>query len=475
MLFQLILSSGLCLSVCAAPDVLKRASSSYVSKGMVAFGLIPSNATDSTGTTIGGIGSAIAIKRGTWARSADGKSYSGCFIVQPDRGYNVVQTVDFEGRQHEFAFTLQPYNGTTPLSFTAAQQTLSLTYNGTKLYTERAGKATTGLDALDVRPVNGSDPIIPVPSVKTKNNLSLDAEGLVLNSDGSFFVGDEYGAYLYKFNADGSLNYVIQPPPAVIPMLNGVVNFTSATSPDTGRQTNKASPDGTKLYGMLQAALMQDSDDGDSDNYVRLFEWDVSLSPANLTGEWVVPLPQTSKGKTITQNEIHYLDGSKFLVLTRDDFGNGDTTTTSTYKSIDYFDITSATNIAGSKYDATDDGVAPGGDLHGKVIPAVYTPFLSMISSTQLSRFGLHNGGSINSTLIDGKWESLALAPALDPQNPDDYFLFTAADNDFITLDGVMAGQSYSASYGSNVDNQFMVYLVTLPGLPAGSVAQSIA
>ncbi|KAG8845516.1 hypothetical protein FRB96_002484 [Tulasnella sp. 330] len=472
---QLALSYALFISVTAAP--LKsggKSSDSYVSKGMVAFGVLPSNARDSTGTTIGGFGSAIAIKRGSWTKSVDGKSYSGSFIVQPDRGYNVDKTVDYQGRQHELAFTLSPYMDSTPLSFYDAQKTLSVTYKSTKLYTERQGKATTGLDALDVRPASDGDPIMPVPSINQKNCLTLDDESLVLNSDGRY-------AYIYKFNPDGGLNLVIQPPQAVIPRINGVVNFTSQVNPDSGRGPNKgfesmtASPKGTKLYAMLQAALIQDGGSNkDGDDYVRLFEWDVSSAKPSLTGEWVVPLPQTKKGKTITQNEIHYLDGKKFLVLTRDGKGNGDKETESKYKSIDYFDISGATNIANSKYDAVNEGVAPNGELHGKVAPAAYTPFLSMIDIDQLSRFGLHNGGNVDSTLIDGKWESLALAPALDPQNPDDYFLFTASDNDFITLDGTMAGQPYSASYGSNVDSQFMVFRVTLPGLPAGSVAQSI-
>ena len=56
-------------------------------KGIVGFGLIPSNFTESTGDTLGGIGSAIAIKRGTW-QLANG-SYMGTLEVRPDRGFNV--------------------------------------------------------------------------------------------------------------------------------------------------------------------------------------------------------------------------------------------------------------------------------------------------------------------------------------------------------------------------------------------------
>lgn len=40
------------------------------------------------GDTIGGIGSAIAVKRGTFRKNFDG-TYSGTLVVQPDRGFNV--------------------------------------------------------------------------------------------------------------------------------------------------------------------------------------------------------------------------------------------------------------------------------------------------------------------------------------------------------------------------------------------------
>ena len=40
------------------------------------------------GDTIGGIGSALAIKRGSFARKSDG-TYTGTFIAQPDRGFNM--------------------------------------------------------------------------------------------------------------------------------------------------------------------------------------------------------------------------------------------------------------------------------------------------------------------------------------------------------------------------------------------------
>ena len=69
--------------------------------------------------------------------------------------------------------------------------------------------------------------------------------------------------------------------------------------------------------------------------------------------------------------------------------------------------------------------MAPGGQLLANITPATYTPFVQFVNTTQLARFGLHNGKPTDQTLIDGKWESLALAPVGDHQYPDDYFLFT--------------------------------------------------
>lgn len=57
-------------------------------QGLVGFGRIPSNFTESTGDTLGGIGSAITFKYGSWKEQTNG-SYTGTLVVQPDRGFNV--------------------------------------------------------------------------------------------------------------------------------------------------------------------------------------------------------------------------------------------------------------------------------------------------------------------------------------------------------------------------------------------------
>ena len=145
----------------------------------------------------------------------------------------------------------------------------------------------------------------------------------------------------------------------------------------------------------------------------------------------------------------------------------------------DLLDISNATDIHGTKFDDPTHPIATDGKLDKTITPGTYQSFVSLIDDTQLARFGMHNGKPADQTLIDAKWESLALASCLDPDFPDDYFLFTAvcvqnmphrrlaahimqADNDFISTDGVSLGQPFNA--GLDNDNQFLVFRVTLPG-----------
>lgn len=101
-------------------------------------------------------------------------------------------TVDYRGRHHQLDFVLTPHYDTSALDFTAAQQTLAITYKGTTLYTERGGGNTTGLDANGVRDAQSgfpsdplTDPQMPIPK-KKDNRLTLDLEGLVANDDGTY-------------------------------------------------------------------------------------------------------------------------------------------------------------------------------------------------------------------------------------------------------------------------------------------------
>lgn len=53
-----------------------------------------------------------------------------------------------------------------------------------------------------------------------------------------FWGSDEYGPYIYRFDANGKLIQTIQPPDAIVPIIDGDVDFTGEDDPDTGRSAN---------------------------------------------------------------------------------------------------------------------------------------------------------------------------------------------------------------------------------------------
>src|SRR5262245_49200880 len=83
--------------------------------------------------------------------------------------------------------------------------------------------------------------------------------------------------------------------------------------------------------------------------------------------------------------------------------------------------------------------------------------------TAELQKFGLHNGEPNDRNNLSEKWEGMMLVPALDPANPNDYFLFVTNDNDFITQNGYQAGATYKDASGLEVDTMILVYRITLP------------
>ena len=462
----------------------------YVNKGLVGIGRIPGSQKDKFGETFGS-GSGMSIDTKSWAR--DGAGYKGSLWLLPDRGYNVVGTTDYRPRLNTIAIELAP---TAPGAAPAAGQQQSgvkATLADTMLLTDDKGADATGLDPLNgVREAAGDIPILPQAD---NGKLALDNEAIVRLPDGTMFISDEYGPNIYRFSADGHLMSATQPPAALVPMRHGKPNFASDNpgpgaaepdpkDPETGRQNNQGlegmsmTPDSRFLIAVLQSAPRQDGgDSGSTRQNTRALVYDASdLAHLKLVHEYVVPLPvfKDAKGKTkvAAQSEIVALSDKSFLMLTRDS-GNGQGLKgdESLYRKIEIVDLSAATDIANGPFDAADKPVAPKGVLDASVTAAKLTPFIDINDKGELGRFGLHNGAPNDKDNLSEKWEAMSLAPVLDPKLPDDYFLFVANDNDFLTQDGFQVGASYKAEDGADVDTTFLVYQVTLPGLSGNTVA----
>ena len=457
--------------------------SSFVNQGLVGVGRIPAAARDKYGETLGSF-SAVTHDPKSWKRNADG-SYSGTLYMQPDRGYNNPGTTNWRARFFTLAITFNPSAMGAP-----NQNQVGITVTDTTLLTEADGTPLTALDtAAGTAGVRAATATLPPLPQGYNGRISIDAEGIVRLPDGSFYISDEYGPYIYKFSADGKLQSAIRPPAALVPQRNGADGFASnnpapgqpipvPADPTTGRQNNQGleglslAPDGKTLFALLQSAARQDGGAGGASTTrfnPRLLAYDITGAAPVLKGEYVLQLPstRTAAGATLVcaQSELLAINNTQFLVLARDaGFGHTYPIATSTYRTILVYDIGSATNIAGTKFDDPANPIAPAGVLDASIKPASRADFININDGAQLSKFGLHNGPTDDNNNLSEKWEAMTLMPALDPAAPNDYFLFVGNDNDFITQTGLQDSIAYAHPSGMENDSMLLVYRLTLPG-----------
>lgn len=458
----------------AAPVVLN--GQYFVNQGLVGVGRLPAATKDKFGETLGSF-SAFTFQPGTWKRNDNG-SYSGTLFAQPDRGYNGAGTTNWVARFNKFSITF------TPAPTGVDQNQVAITVADTIKFTEASGTPMTALDATSAG--TGTRTGFPALPQAFNGRLSLDGEGIVINPDGTLFVSDEYGPHIYKFTAGGVLQSVIRPPDALIPKRNGADSFASnnpavgqpapaPADPTTGRQNNQGleglslSPDGRTLFALLQSATRQDGGLGGTSPLrfnTRLLAYDLTGATPTLKGEYVFQLPTFLQGtvRVAAQSELLALNNSQFLVITRDSGNGRGLLPTSLYRTVCLYDISGATNIAGTAYDSPATPLAPNGVLAAGIVPATRAVLIDINDATQLAKFGLHNGPTDDSNNLSEKWEALALAPALDPSAPDDWFLFVGNDNDFITQQGFQDGAAYADASGVENDNMILVFRLTLPG-----------
>lgn len=469
----------------------------FTNLGLVGVGRISASTLDSFGETFGSF-SAFYLDQASWARA--GSSYTGTLYTQPDRGYNGAGTTNYAPRFNEVSFTFTPAPDGA-----SSQNQVAMNIVSTTQFKEPDSTLFTSLDPTSTG--SGSRPAVTSQALPQAFNgrLALDAEGIVRRPDGTLYVSDEYGPYVYRFAADGTLQSVLNSPAALLPQRGGATSFASnnpavgqpsptPANPTSGRQNNQGleglsiSPDGTKLYALLQSAARQDLNMGGvpaSRAHTRMLVYDLATNPADptLIGEHVVRLPSyTATGGVnpvvAAQSELIALNETQFLLLARDGRGNGlDNLGTgavdegkSDFRQILLLDIASATNIAGTAFDNLGASIAPAGVLNSSITPALSSAFINLNDPLELAKFGLGNGTSFGANNLSEKWEALALASVLEEANPDDYFLFVGNDNDFITTTGFQDGISYNAGFEN--DNMVLVYRVTLPSATLAAIPE---
>ncbi len=462
----------------APPRTLQLGGRTYVDRGLVAAGRLPAGTVDFLGDTLGSF-SSLAVQPGTWKRTASG--YEGVLWTLPDRGRNDPGAglfYDYTGRVERMQLRIDVTRGKP-----GALGTLSMVPDKGVVLKDFNGQPFTGADPGE-HTITQRDVVLPSPaSGAGAGKVSLDAESLQFTADGHFYIGDEYTANVYYFDAQGQLQGVIVAPPAIRPQREGKPAFGSLAPPQTGRRNNQGvegmglSPDGTHLFVALQSATLQDSAQGNAAGRIntRVLVYDVTASPTpqQPIGHYVMALPayaQDGKGKldrTAAQSELRVLDDHRFLLLARDGNGLGkDVDDPIVYKSVLLVDVADASNLAGSTYETGTTSVLAdpaGTTLKAGIVPARSDELLNLLDRPQLARAGLDldTMHGPHAGLLSEKWEAMDVLPALEPQHPNDVLLLIGNDNDFIARHCRMQGQPCDSPYDN--DNRVLVYRLTLP------------
>jgi hypothetical protein len=381
---------------------------------------------------LGGMGSGLA-----WAGG-------NTFIAIPDRGPNAVEfddavdnTVTYIPRFHTVTMSLQPSNGgPLPFTLTPTLTATTLLYENSPLVYGSGAGLGVGPGAP---PENGhghnyfsgrSDNFNPNKNSGFANDARLDSEGVRVSNDGNWvYISDEYGPYVYQFKrANGQRIRTFDLPAHLdvshlYPVGNDEINNnTSGRTANKGMEGLAITPDGRMLVGMMQAALIQDNNEGGAASKLLRFVT-IDIPSGRVTHEFAYLLTDGSG-----VSEIVALNNHEFLVDERDGKGLGDGSNAK-FKELFKIDINGAVDVSNM------DGLTAAQNAVPKSL------FLDIVQVL------VANG--ITKDKIPAKLEGVALAGDVVYNGTAMHTVWVANDNDFL--------QDYNGQMNSN-PNQFFVF-----------------
>ena len=295
------------------------------------------------------------------------------------------------------------------------------------------------------------------------NTLRLDPEGLRVGYNGTLYMSDEYGPYVFEFDRQGNIIRRLNVP-AKFRIANPNADPNEELLKNTsGRQANRGmeglaiSPDGRMLFGMMQNALLQDNalTTGTTDRisvFTRILKIDLATGQ---TKEFIYKLDKSNRGQGVC--EILAINDHEFLVIERDNrsFIAAAGPSRPESKVIYKIDLTGATDVSGLE------GISAS-TLPAGVIPVDKKLFINLLEPT----FGLDQD---NSNAIPEKIEGLAWGPDLADGR---HVLYVISDND---LDPNRATQIYAfAIDGAALNLKFEEQFIPGPLYPPGQVKKAL-
>jgi hypothetical protein len=450
-----------------------------VNLGLVGVGRLSGNSFDQLGAgvdTLGGIFSGMWLDPATIVHS-NGTIHATVFGL-PDRGFGDGLT-DYHPRIQKLAIAITPYFGPGPVP----QDQIVIVNTDTYLLTVN-GQTFTGFQPDDTN-------ILTHPQSLAGGvgggKWSLDPEGIAFapsGASGSWYISDEYGPFVYRFDNTGALLGSLPIPDAYIPRVGTnyprAINFLTGglvtVATDSGRYNNRGmeglsiTPDGKWLVACLQSPLTQDGENRNPSRNIRILVYDLDPASAKYqqpVAEYVHVLPLSAaeaNNRHTPVSEILAFTDKRYLILQRDSRGLGGDAGPLLYKRIVEVNASNASNILGTGYDlekgAPGQISLPRASLPTNVVAVTSRDLVDLLNAGQLAKYGLNLAPSNqNINTLSEKWEALAVVPLNDPQAPNDYLLLVGNDNDFrapvVYHNGVALGTNTVGS-----DNVLLAYRV---------------
>jgi len=248
-------------------------------------------------------------------------------------------------------------------------------------------------------------------------SLRFDPEGARVTTDGSLYISDEYGPYIYRFNLTGKfLNSYHVPAKFGVTVMGDENTEIQSPANNMGRVANKGmeglalTPDGKTLVSIMQSPLIQDhaitADFKKAGINNRILTVDIATGK---THEYVYQMDDKKYGVS----EVLAVDNHRFLVDERD----GKSGLESSCKKIYLIDIDGATDVS-------DIGTTPGNGLPTATLPDSIQPVIKTLFLDLLDpQYGLSTAD------FPEKIEGLTFGPDLADGRRQ---LIITSDNDLI-------------------------------------------